>query len=120
MLTRILAAAAFATLSIAAQAGTLQGTTWTPSSACANPGDAPTISDKSPEAYNKSGKVLQAWQATAQTYANCVQTEAKADQNSVVAGANETITKLSDQMKAVSSANDAAIAKLKTSSKKSQ
>ncbi len=119
MLIRFLTAtAAFAALSVAAQAGTLQGGAWTPTTTCVNPGEAPTISDKTPEAYNKSGKALQAWQATAQAYASCVQAEAKADQNSVVTGANDAITKVNDQMKTLSAANEAAIAKLKGASKK--
>ncbi|HEX4508042.1 MAG TPA: hypothetical protein VH722_20110 [Alphaproteobacteria bacterium] len=114
MLTRILAAAAFATLSAAAaQAGTIQGDQWMPSSACKDAGDPPTISDKSPDAYNKSGKALQAWQATAQAYATCVQGEAKADQTAVVNGANAAVNKLNAEIKAVGEANDAAIAKLK-------
>ena len=71
------------------------------------------ISDKSPEAYNKSGKALQTWQAGAQAYASCVQAEAKTDQNAVVSGANDAITKVNDVMKGLSAANDAAIAKLK-------
>jgi len=114
MQIRILAVAAFATLSAAAaQAGTLQSGAWTPSTACTSPGDPPEISDKSPDAYNKTGKAVQAWQVTAQNFANCVQTEAKADQNSVVNDANAMVTKLSDELKALSAANDAAIAKLK-------
>jgi hypothetical protein len=114
MLTRTLAAAAFATLSAAAaQAGTLQGNTWTPSSACKDPGDAPAVSDKSAEAYNKTAKLLQAYQVSAQAYASCVQSEAKADQGAVVDGANNAIGKVNDQLKAAIAANDAAIAKLK-------
>ena len=118
MLTRILAAAAFVTLSAAAaQAGSIQGDTWTPSSACKDAGDPPAISDKNPDAYNKSGKLLQAWQATAQAYATCVQAEAKSDQSAVVNGANAAVNKLNDEIKAVGAANDAAIAKLKNSKK---
>jgi len=114
MLIRILAAAAFATLSAtAAQAGTLQSGAWTPSTACTAPGDPPAISDKSPDAYNKTGKAVQAWQVNAQNYANCVQTEAKADQGAVVNDANALVSKLSDELKALAAANDAAIAKLK-------
>ena len=56
---------------------------------------------------------MQAWQVTAQNFANCVQSEAKADQNAVVNDANAMVTKLSDQLKALAAANDAAIAKLK-------
>jgi hypothetical protein len=114
MFTRILAVAAFATLSaVAAQAGTLQGSAWTPTSACKDPGEAPAVSDKSPEAYNKTAKLLQAYQVSAQAYASCVQAEAKTDQGAVVDGANGAISKVSDQLKAAVAANDAAIAKLK-------
>jgi hypothetical protein len=118
MLTRILAAAVFATLSVAAaQAGTLQGDAWTPSAACKDAGPPPAISDKSPDAYNKSAKTLQAWQATAQAYASCLQAEAKADQTAVVNGANSAVNKLNDEIKTVQAANEAAIAKLKGSKK---
>jgi len=114
MQTRILAAAAFATLSVAAaQAGTLQNGAWTPSTACTLPSDPPTISDKSPDAYNKTAKAVQAWQVTAQNYVTCSQSEAKADQNIMINSANAMVTKLSDDLKALSAANDAAIAKLK-------
>jgi hypothetical protein len=114
MFARLFAAAAFATLSVAAaQAGTLQGDTWTPSTACKDPGPPPAISDKSPDAYNKSAKPLQAWQAAAQAYATCLQGEAKADQTAVVTGANNAVNKLNDEIKGVQAANDAAIAKLK-------
>jgi hypothetical protein len=113
MLTRILAAAAFATLSVAAQAGNLQNGAWTPSSACKDPGAPPAISDKSPEAYNKSVKDLPAWQAAAQNYGTCVNTEAKADQTAIVDGANGAVNKLNDEANALKAASDAAIAKLK-------
>jgi hypothetical protein len=114
MQIHILAVAAFATLSaVAAQAGTLQSGAWTPSTACTAPGDPPAISDKSPDAYNKTGKAVQAWQVGAQNFANCVQSEAKADQGAVVNDANAIVTKLSDELKALAASNDAAIAKLK-------
>jgi hypothetical protein len=118
MLARIFAAAAFATLSVAAaQAGTIQGDAWTPSAACKDPGAPPAISDKSPDAYNKSAKPLQAWQASAQAYATCLQGEAKADQQAIVTGANGAVNKLNDEIKGVQAANEAAIAKLKGSKK---
>ena len=118
MLTRILAAAAFATLSVAAQAGTLQNGTWT--TTCTPPGDVPPISDKSPEAYNKSAKALQGWQTTAQEFQTCLQAQAKGDSDVIVSTANAALTKLSDDSKAMVAANDAALAKLKSASKKAQ
>ena len=118
MLTRILAAAAFATLSAAAaQAGTLQGDKWTPSSACKDPGAPPAISDKSADAYNKSVKAVPEWQASLQAYGQCVNAEAKADQNAVVSGANDAVKKLNDEANTLKESSDAAIAKLKNSKK---
>ena len=112
MLIRSLAvAAAFVGLSAGAYAGTLQNGAWTPN--CTGPGDPPTISSKNPDAYNKTAKEAQAWQQNAQNYANCINTEAKADQNAVVNGANGSVSKLSDQLNALKQANDAAIDKLK-------
>jgi len=119
MLSRILAAAAFATLSAAAaQAGTLQGDQWTPSSACKDPGTPPTISDKSPDAYNKSVKNVPEWQAAYNAYGQCLNSEAKADQNAIVSSANAIAKKLNDEGNALKEQSDAAIAKLKSSTKK--
>ncbi len=56
---------------------------------------------------------MQAWQATAQAYATCMNSEAKADQSAIVTGANDSIGKLSAVMKDLNAANEAAIAKLK-------
>ena len=113
MLTRFLAVAAFATLTAAAaQAGTLQNGTWTPNG-CKDPGDAPALSDKSPEAYNKSAKGVQAWQDAARTYQECLKAEIKGDQDVIINTANASLGKLNDQAKALNAANDAAIAKLK-------
>ena len=112
MLIRSLAvAAAVMGLSAGAYAGTLQNGTWTPS--CSAPGDAPAINSKNPDAYNKTAKEAQAWQQNAQNYANCINTEAKADQSAVVNGANGAIGKLNEQMTALKQSNDDAIAKLK-------
>jgi hypothetical protein len=118
MLIRIIAAGALAMLSLgAAQAGTLKDGVWTPN--CTPPGDAPEISSKSPKAYNDSAKLIQAWQQNAQTYANCMNTEAKADQGAVVTSANNAVSKLNDQINAMKAANDAAVEKLKKQGGKS-
>jgi hypothetical protein len=112
MLTRILAAAAFATLSVAAaQAGTLQNGTWVPN--CKSPGDAPAFSSKSPEAYNSSAKAAQAWQADAKAFADCMNAEAKADQNAIITVANDSVKKLSDQITTLNQQSQDAIDKLK-------
>jgi hypothetical protein len=114
MLTRFLAVAALATLTAAAaQAGTLQGDTWVPSAACKDPGAPPTISDRSPDAYNKSVKAVPEWQAAYNAYGQCLNAEAKADQTAIVNSANAIAKKLNDEGNALKEASDAAIAKLK-------
>jgi accessory colonization factor AcfC len=112
MLNRLIAAALFATAAAsAAQAGTLQNGTWTPS--CELPGDAPTFSSKSPDAYNASAKAAQAWQEKAKAYADCLNNEAKTDQQAIITVANGNVKTLSDQIAALNSASADAVEKLK-------
>ena len=116
MFTRIFTVAALTMLSAsAAMAGSLQNGVWT--STCAAAGDPPTISGKSPAAYNSSAKEAQAWQEKAKAYADCVSAEAKADQNAVVTGANDNIKKLSDQITTLNTQSSDALAKLKKGAK---
>lgn len=114
MFPRIFAAGALIALTAAvAQAGTLQNGNWTPN--CPSPpGDAPELSSKSPDAYNKSAKAVQAWQVNAKAYADCITSDAKADQNAIVTSVNGVVGKINDQMGALKAQSDAAIEKLKT------
>lgn len=114
MLIRTFATLALTTLAAAAaSAGTIQNGTWAPSAACVNPGDAPHVSSKSPEAFNKSQKAIQEWQGNAKAYADCINSEGKADQQAIIAGANGAIGKVSDQVKGLNDEQTAAIEKLK-------
>lgn len=114
MLSRLFAAGAVAMLSFGvAQAGSISNGTWTPSSACADPGEAPTISSKSPEAYNSSAKQAQTYQDKAKAYADCVQKEAKADQEAVVTGANSSIGKINTALNGLNQQSQEAVDKLK-------
>ena len=100
MLTRILAAAAFAALSAAAaQAGTLQNGVWTPTTCGADPGPAPVMDGKNQNTYTKSAKEFQAWQDKAKPYAECLAKEAKTDQNSVVDATNKVMTAVNEGSK---------------------
>ncbi len=113
MLTRILAASTLTTFSLAtAHAGTLQNGAWTPNCP-AWPGDAPEISSKSPDAYNKSAKAFQAWQGNAKAYVECTTNDAKTDQSAIVTTVNGAVTKYNDEAKAGVESNDAAIETLK-------
>jgi hypothetical protein len=115
MLTRMIAAAALATLATAAQAGTLQNGTYTVN--CTDPGDPPTFSSKSADSFNASVKVVQTWQAKAQEYQNCLNSEIKADQQIMIDAANANVKKLSDKVAALNAAQQAAVDKLKKASK---
>lgn len=114
MMTRMLAAAALATFATAAaQAGTLQNGTYV--TACPEPGDAPAFSSKTAEAFNASVKLVQAWQAKAQEYQNCLNKEIKSDQQIMIDSANTSVKKLSDQIQALNTGQQAAVEKLKKS-----
>ena len=114
MLIRIFAATAIVALSSVAQAGTLQNGVWTPN--CPNvPGDAPEFSTKSPEAFNKSQKLVQTWQSTVIAYNDCMKGEVSADQGIIVGTANANIKKLSDELGGLSAAQATAVDKLKKS-----
>jgi hypothetical protein len=120
MLIRTFAALALGTLVTAtAQAGTIQNGVWAPN-ACTDPGDAPHLSSKSPKAFNDSQKVLQDWQGKAKVFADCVNGEGKADQQAIITGANAAISKINDQIKAVSDEQAAAVEKLKKAQKQQQ
>ena len=112
MFTRILALSALAALSLGtAHAGSLQNGTYTPN--CTDPGNAPAFSSKSPDAYNKSAKEVQAWADSVKAYQTCLQNETKADQGVMIEYANAKIKTLSDQMNGVNTQSQEAMAKLK-------
>ncbi len=113
MLTRMLIAGAIAAFSIgAAQAGTLTNGVYTPNCPTA-PGDAPPFSTKSPDAFNKSAKEVQAWQQSVTAYNDCMKTEVKADQEAIVGTYNTNIKRLSDQISGVNAAQQEAVEALK-------
>ena len=117
MTIRIFAAAVVVALAAGATmatspAGTLQSGNWTPSG-CTDPGEVPHFNARSPEAYNKSAKVAQDWQGKARDYADCVNKDAKADQQAVVSGANAAIGKINNELAAMNDESKAAVDKLK-------
>ena len=115
MLIRTFAAVALATFAAGtALAGTIQNGTWTPSG-CSDPGEVPHFASKSPEAYNKSAKAAADWQGKAKVYADCINGEAKADQQAVITGANGAIGKINDALNAMNDESKAAVEKLKKS-----
>lgn len=116
MLIRTLAAVTLAVFAAGmAQAGTIQNGTWTASAGCPDPGEVPHLNAKSPEAFNKSAKLAQDWQGKAKVYADCVNSEAKVDQQAIITGANGSIGKINDEIKAMGDEQTAAVEKLKKS-----
>jgi len=112
MLSRLFTIATLTMLcATGAQAGTLQNGAWAPN--CPAPGEAPSFSSKTPEAYNASAKKAQEWQEAAKTYVDCLNSDAKADQNAVVTGANDRVKAISDQINALSAGSAEAVEKLK-------
>ena len=112
MLSRMIAAGALALMTAGvAQAGTLTSGAWTPN--CADPGEAPAFSARSPEAYNASAKLVTAFQQKEKDYADCVSADAKADQTAVVNGANAAIGKIQKTMDALNEQSKDAVEKLK-------
>src|SRR4051812_29312678 len=99
MLIRTLAAVALATFAVGAQAGTLQSGAWNPSGCGSDPGTAPEMNGKNGETYNKSAKDYQAWADKAKVYQECIVSEAKADQNSIVEGTNKRISAINEGSK---------------------
>lgn len=112
MLSRLMAAGAAVLFSAGiAQAGTFTAGAWSPN--CTDPGEAPSFSSKSPEAYNASAKLVTAFQEKEKAYADCVSTDAKADQEAVVTGANGAIGKIQKTMDALNEQSKDAVDKLK-------
>ncbi len=120
MLTRVIAAAAFATLAIgSAHAGVITNGVWTPSGCGAAPGTPPEMDGKNQTTYTRSAKDFQAWQDKAKTYEQCLSEEAKSDQSAVIDGANKSIQSINDASKTFVDAANAAMEKLKGAAKKS-
>jgi hypothetical protein len=120
MLTRIIAAAAFATLAFGtAQAGTITGGVWAPSGCGANPGAPPEMDGHNQASYTKSAKDFQTWQDKAKAFEQCLSEEAKTDQSAVIDGANKGIQTINDGSKAFVDQANAAMEKLKGAAKKS-
>lgn len=118
MMIRILAVAAFATISVAAHAGTIQNGVWTPSKCGPGPGPAPVMDDKSGATYTKSAKEFQAWQGPAKEHVACLTEEAKADQTAIVDASNKAVTEYNDSSNNFVAAANAAMEKLKGKAKK--
>lgn len=119
MLTRIIAAAAFATLAFGtAQAGTITNGVWAPSGCGANPGAPPELDAHSAASYSKSTKDFQPWQDKAKAYEQCASDEAKADQTAVIDGFNKTVQTINDASKNYVDQANAAMEKFKGASKK--
>lgn len=92
-------------------AGTITNGQWQASN-CGQKIPVPAISTKSVEDFNQSIKDINAWQAKAQTYYNCVVTEANADNNTIAKSANAAQDEFKQEVQRIQKEADAAKSKV--------
>jgi hypothetical protein len=103
-----------ACISLAAHAGALENGGWAPGACGARP-EAPAIESASPEAYNRSIGLVNAWQKQMQAYNDCVIKEANADAAAINQGANAEQTRINEALQKANADATAARSKLDSS-----
>ncbi|MGD0958301.1 MAG: hypothetical protein ABSB19_00695 [Methylomonas sp.] len=88
-------------------AGALSNGVWTPAK-CGDKPAAPLVEDQNVDAYNSSVKAFNEWQQQANTYYNCIVSEANADTATIAAKANQDQTEFKKTFDGISAALDAA------------
>ncbi len=99
------------TANLASQAGSLANGQWQPAN-CGQKIPAPAVNSKSVEDFNQSIKDINAWQAKAQTYYNCVVTEANADNNAIAKAANAAQDEFKQEVQRVQKEAETGIVKV--------
>lgn len=107
-------AALAACISLAAHAGVLENGGWAPSACGARP-EAPAVESASPEAYNRSIGLVNAWQKQMQVYNDCIIKEANADAAAINGAANAEQTKINEALQKANADATAARSKLDSS-----
>jgi hypothetical protein len=103
-----------ACISMAAHAGVLENGSWAPGGCGARP-EAPIIESNSPEAYNRSIGLVNAWRKQMQAYNDCVIKEANADAAAINQGANAEQTRINEVLQKANADANAARSKLDSS-----
>ncbi len=92
-------------------AGTLVNSNWVPAGCGVKP-EAPLISDKDVESYNKSVAAINEWQQQARVYYECLIKEANADNTVIADTANREQGEYRKTVEKIGAAVDAAKKKL--------
>ena len=82
-------------VSFTVNAGTLNNGSWSPSG-CGTRPEAPVIDSADAEAFNRSIKLINAWQKQIQTYHDCMVREANADASAINQAAAAEQAKISE------------------------
>ncbi|ESS71951.1 hypothetical protein MGMO_82c00020 [Methyloglobulus morosus KoM1] len=94
-----------------AQAGSLMNGQWQPAN-CGQKPPAPTINTKSVDGYNQSVKDINAWQAKAQEYYNCIVKEANIDNQIIATTANSAQEEFRNEVSRIQKEAEAGKAKV--------
>lgn len=88
-------------VSTSSSAGSLNGSSWTPSG-CGGKPEAPTIVGDSIDTYNQSVAAINDWQQKSKAYFECLINEANKDNNIIANSANQEQAKYRETAEALS------------------
>jgi hypothetical protein len=98
-------------VSLNAQAGNLMNGQWQAAN-CGQKPPSPTINTKSVDAFNQSIKDINAWQAKAQEYYNCIVKEANIDNQIIATTANSAQDEFKNEVNRIQKEAEAGKAKV--------
>ena len=101
-------------VSVAVHAGALENGSWAPSGCGVRP-EAPAIESASPEAYNRSIGLVNAWQQQLQAYNDCMIREANSDATAINQAANAEQTRINEALQKANADATTARSKLDSS-----
>lgn len=101
----------FTLIPLSAHAGNLTNGQWQPAN-CGQKIPAPAINTKSVDDFNQSIKNINAWQAKAQEYYNCVVKEANVDNQIIATSANAAQQDFKNEVSRIQKEADAGKAKV--------
>jgi hypothetical protein len=98
-------------VTLSAHAGSLANGQWQPAN-CGQKPPSPAIKTSSVEDFNQSIKDINAWQAKAQEYYNCIVKEANVDNQIIATSANAAQDEFKNEVKRIQQEADAGKAKV--------
>ncbi len=98
-------------ITLSAHAGNLANGQWQPANCGLKP-TAPQVNTKSVDDFNQSVKAINAWQAKAQEYYNCIVKEANVDNQIIATSANAAQDEFKQEVTRIQKEADAGKAKV--------